>query len=227
MFLSDVPADTTEHGSFFVMAHFHYTIMGGLIFAFIAGDLLLAAEDDRDQAERDGSGKIHFWTMFIFFNSTFLPLFALGLLGMPRRVFDVRAQPGDAQRLGLDLRVLPGRLRSLDLPGQLRHVHAGLARAGSRQPVAGAQPGMAGATPPPPENFKRVPVILSGPMTTACQDARCRWPTSTPPPGVIAAAYAGAPGAEAQTDDRHDGVSRHRPRKLRSPPGRGFTTSRR
>ena len=35
VFLSDVPADTTEHGSFFVMAHFHYTIMGGLIFAFM------------------------------------------------------------------------------------------------------------------------------------------------------------------------------------------------
>ena len=34
VFLSDVPADTTEHGSFFVMAHFHYTIMGGIIFAF-------------------------------------------------------------------------------------------------------------------------------------------------------------------------------------------------
>ena len=47
VFLSDVPADTTEHGSFFVMAHFHYTIMGGLIFAFMAGHLLLAAEDDR------------------------------------------------------------------------------------------------------------------------------------------------------------------------------------
>jgi cytochrome c oxidase subunit I len=37
VFLSDVPADTTEHGSFFVLAHFHYTIMGGLIFAFMAG----------------------------------------------------------------------------------------------------------------------------------------------------------------------------------------------
>src|SRR5262252_7455891 len=37
VFVSDVPADTTEHGSFFVMSHFHYTIMGGLIFAFMAG----------------------------------------------------------------------------------------------------------------------------------------------------------------------------------------------
>ena len=36
VFLSDVPSDVTTHGSFFVMAHFHYTIMGGLIFAFFA-----------------------------------------------------------------------------------------------------------------------------------------------------------------------------------------------
>ena len=37
VFLSDVPVDVTVHGSFFVLAHFHYTIMGGLIFAFFAG----------------------------------------------------------------------------------------------------------------------------------------------------------------------------------------------
>src|SRR6202042_3576023 len=44
VFLSDVPADTTAHGSFFVMAHFHYTIMGGLIFAFMAGISYLLAK---------------------------------------------------------------------------------------------------------------------------------------------------------------------------------------
>ena len=36
VFLSDSPSDTDTHGSFFVMAHFHYTIMGGLIFTFFA-----------------------------------------------------------------------------------------------------------------------------------------------------------------------------------------------
>src|SRR4029077_637077 len=55
----------------------------------------------------------------------------------------VRAEPADAQRLGLDLRVLPGRVAA-DLPVQLRHVHAGLAREGSRQPVELPRAGMAG-----------------------------------------------------------------------------------
>src|SRR3984957_10037544 len=87
VFLSDVPADTTEHGSFFVMAHFQYTIMGGLIFAFFSG-LYYWLPKMTGIKLNERLGKIHFWTMFIFFNSTFLPLFGLGILGMPRRVFE-------------------------------------------------------------------------------------------------------------------------------------------
>ena len=87
VFLSDVPADTTSHGSFFVMAHFHYTIMGGLMFAFMAG-LYYWLPKMTGIKLNERLGKIQFWTMFIFFNSTFLPLFALGNMGMPRRVFE-------------------------------------------------------------------------------------------------------------------------------------------
>ncbi len=135
VFLSDVPADTTEHGSFFVMAHFHYTIMGGLIFAFMAG--------------------IYYWLpkmMGIKLNE--LDHVHLLQLDLPAAVrarpgghaqagVRVRAEPAAAQRLGVDLRVLPGRVAA-DLPVQLHHVHAGLAGEGSRQPVAVPRPGMAG-----------------------------------------------------------------------------------
>src|ERR1039457_6674545 len=87
VYLSDVPADTTEHGSFFVMAHFHYTIMGGLIFAFMGGCYYWLPKMMGIKLNQT-LGKIHFWTMFIFFNSTFLPLFAVGMAGQPRRVFE-------------------------------------------------------------------------------------------------------------------------------------------
>jgi len=86
VFLSDVPADTTEHGTFFVMAHFHYTIMGGLIFAFFGG-LYYWLPKIMGIRLNLTLGKIHFWTMFVFFNSTFLPLFAVGMAGQPRRVY--------------------------------------------------------------------------------------------------------------------------------------------
>jgi cytochrome c oxidase subunit 1 len=85
VFLSDVPSDVTTHGSYFVMAHFHYTIMGGLVFALMAG-LYYWLPKMTGLKLNERLGKLHFWTMFIFFNTTFFPLFIAGLLGMPRRV---------------------------------------------------------------------------------------------------------------------------------------------
>jgi len=85
VFNSDVPSDVTTHGSFFVMAHFHYTIMGGLVFAFFAGIYYWGPKMYGFKLD-ERLGKIHFWMMFIAFNSTFAPLFGLGFMGMPRRV---------------------------------------------------------------------------------------------------------------------------------------------
>jgi cytochrome c oxidase subunit 1 len=85
VFNSDVPSDVTTHGSFFVMAHFHYTIMGGLVFAFFAGIYYWVPKMYGFKLN-EKLGKIHFWIMFIAFNSTFAPLFGLGFMGMPRRV---------------------------------------------------------------------------------------------------------------------------------------------
>jgi cytochrome c oxidase subunit 1 len=83
--LSDVPTDTGLHGSFFVLAHFHYTIVGGLIFSFFAAIYYWVPKMTGIRFN-ERLAKWHFWLMFIAFNSTFMPLFALGLEGMPRRV---------------------------------------------------------------------------------------------------------------------------------------------
>ena len=85
VFLSDVPSDTTTHGSFFSMAHFHYTIMGGLLFTFFAGIYFWVPKMTGYQFN-ERLGKWHFWIMFLAFNSTFGPLLVIGFLGMPRRV---------------------------------------------------------------------------------------------------------------------------------------------
>jgi cytochrome c oxidase subunit 1 len=84
VFLSDVPSDVTTHGSFFSMAHFHYTIMGGLLFSFFAA-IYFWVPKMTGFAINERLGKIHFWSMFIAFNSTFGPLLVIGFLGMPRR----------------------------------------------------------------------------------------------------------------------------------------------
>jgi cytochrome c oxidase subunit 1 len=85
VFLSDVPSDVATHGSFFVMAHFHYTIMGGLVFTLFAAIYYWGPKMTGFNFN-ERLGKIHFWSLFIAFNSTFAPLFALGILGQPRRV---------------------------------------------------------------------------------------------------------------------------------------------
>src|ERR1700732_4860156 len=90
VFLSDVPSDVGTHGSYFVMAHFHYTIMGGLVFALMAG-IYYWAPKMTGLKLNETLGKVHFWTMFTFFNLTFFPLFAAGMLGMPRRVSSYNA----------------------------------------------------------------------------------------------------------------------------------------
>jgi cytochrome c oxidase subunit 1 len=85
VFLSDVPSDVSTHGSFFSMAHFHYTIMGGLVFTVFAAIYYWGPKMTGFKFN-ERLARIHFWSLFIAFNSTFAPLFALGILGMPRRV---------------------------------------------------------------------------------------------------------------------------------------------
>ena len=142
VFLSDVPADTTEHGSFFVMAHFHYTIMGGLIFAFMAGVYYWLPKMTGIKLNQT-LGKWQFWIMFIAFNSTFLPLFAVGMAGQPRRVFEYAQNLQTAQRLGFDLLVLPRRVDPA-LRDQLRLVDRDRARARGGNPWQLARTGVAG-----------------------------------------------------------------------------------
>ncbi|MGH7758492.1 MAG: cytochrome c oxidase subunit I, partial [Candidatus Dormibacteria bacterium] len=84
VFLSDVPLNTTLHDSFFVVGHFHYTIVGGEIFALYAASYYWFPKMTGKMLN-ERLGKIHFWTALIFFNTTFLPMFAAGWLGMARR----------------------------------------------------------------------------------------------------------------------------------------------
>jgi cytochrome c oxidase subunit 1 len=193
VFLSDVPADTTEHGSFFVMAHFHYTIMGGLIFAFFAG-LYYWMPKMTGITLNDTLGKIHFWTMFIFFNFTFLPLFAAGLMGDPRRVFEYarNLQPIN-DWVSVSAFLLGGSMLVF-----LVNIIMSTAFWRERAP---ANPWRSRSlewqlpSPPLPQNFERIPVVLSGAYDYGIKDAP---PVAdlNPPVGVVSAAYASA-GLEA------------------------------
>jgi cytochrome c oxidase subunit 1 len=80
------PADLQQTDTYFVVAHFHYVMFGGSIFALAAGGYYWWPKMfGRMLDER--LGKLHFWLMLIGFNLTFFPMHILGLNGMPRRVY--------------------------------------------------------------------------------------------------------------------------------------------
>ncbi len=81
-----VPVDMHQQDSYFVVAHFHYVLFGGSIFALFAG-IFYWWPKFFGKLLHDGLGKIQFVLMFIGFNLTFFPMHWLGVLGMPRRIY--------------------------------------------------------------------------------------------------------------------------------------------
>ncbi|HEX5822089.1 MAG TPA: cbb3-type cytochrome c oxidase subunit I [Solirubrobacterales bacterium] len=182
VFLSDTPSNVSTHGSFFVMAHFHYTIMGGLVFAFFAA-IYYWVPKMTGLRFNEALAKVHFWAMFIAFNSTFAPLFAAGLLGMPRRVstYASSLQPINiwvsvsAFVLGLSMLVfLANVLYSLVIARKPAEPNPWDSKSLEWQVP----------TPVPVHNFDKVPVIDSEPYDYG----------TPPPPPRPAKAPAAAPG---------------------------------
>ncbi len=197
VFLSDVPADTTEHGSFFVMAHFHYTIMGGLIFAFMGGCYYWLPKMMGIKLNQT-LGKIHFWMMFVFFNATFLPLFAVGMAGQPRRVFEYARNLQTANDwVSISSFLLGVSILVFIVNFVYSTVIARVPEVGDPWQARGLEWQV--PSPVPAGNFQQVPVVLSGPYEYGVRDTP-GVADMNPPVGVLTSALSGsqAPaGAEA------------------------------
>jgi cytochrome c oxidase subunit 1 len=169
VFLSDVPSDVTTHGSYFVMSHFHYTIMGGLVFALM-GAIYYWLPKMTGFKLNNTLAKIHFWGMFVFFNLTFFPLLAAGMLGMPRRVSNYNPSlhtlnvfvSGSAFLLGASMLVLLINL----VWSQIVKREPAEANPWQSKSIEFQLP-----TPVPAHNFDRIPVITSAPYSYGVEDA--------------------------------------------------------
>jgi len=87
------PADTQQHNSYFVVAHFHYVLIGGATFALLAA-IPYWLPKFSGRLVPEFWGKLSFWTIFTGFNATFFPMHFLGLNGMPRRTWTYDADMG-------------------------------------------------------------------------------------------------------------------------------------
>jgi cytochrome c oxidase subunit 1 len=98
LMLSIGPADFQYHDSYFVVAHFHYVLVPGALFAIMAAVYYwLPKWCGRETPS--ALSKAHFWLSFIGVNVTFFPMHFVGLAGMPRRIPDYALQFADFNRV--------------------------------------------------------------------------------------------------------------------------------
>jgi cytochrome c oxidase subunit I len=87
------PADYQQHNSYFVVAHFHYVLIGGSVFALLAA-IHYWFPKFTGRKVNELLGRISFWVIFVGFNVTFFPMHFLGLDGMPRRTWTYDSDMG-------------------------------------------------------------------------------------------------------------------------------------
>jgi cytochrome c oxidase subunit I len=89
-------SDVTLHDTYYVVAHFHYLVAPGTVFALFAGIYHWFPTITGRRLD-ETLGKIHFWGSFVCMNVIFMPMFAIGLMGVNRRLWDAGASYAHAQ----------------------------------------------------------------------------------------------------------------------------------
>ncbi len=94
LILAIAPVDIQLQDTYYVVAHFHYVLVAGSLFAMFSGAYYWLPKWAGVMYD-EKLGKLHFWTSIVFFNLTFFPMHFLGLAGMPRRYADYAPQFAD------------------------------------------------------------------------------------------------------------------------------------
>ncbi len=160
IFLAVFPVDWQLNDTYFVVAHFHYTIFGGAVFPVFAGIYYWFPKmSGRFLSER--LGKLSFWLIFIGFNATFLVQHALGFSGMPRRIYTYEPN------LGWSTYNLISTIGAFILGAGVLVTIANVARSLKVGAIAGPDPWKGNtlewftSSPPPPNNFDVIPRVRS------------------------------------------------------------------
>ncbi|MGH7641231.1 MAG: cytochrome c oxidase subunit I [Candidatus Dormibacteria bacterium] len=161
VFLSDVPLNTALHDSFFVVGHFHYTIVGGEIFALYAASYYWFPKMTGKMLN-NRLGKWHFWTALIFFNTTFMPMFAAGYLGMVRRS-PVYSADLHGLNVWISINGFLFGLSNLIWLYNIVYSWVFVKQPAPANPWAARTLEWQIANPIPADNFERIPTIISGP----------------------------------------------------------------
>jgi cytochrome c oxidase subunit 1 len=158
--IAAVPLDLQLHDTYFIVAHFHYVLIGGAVFPLL-GAITYWFPKATGRLMSETLGKVAFWMIFLGFQLAFFPMHIAGINGMPRRVYTYPAG------MGLELPNLLSSLGSavvavavlLFVLNLIMSARAG--RAAPANPWGGASLEWATSCPPAKYNFLHIPVVDS------------------------------------------------------------------
>jgi cytochrome c oxidase subunit 1 len=160
IFLAIFPVDWQLTDTYYVVAHFHYVLMGGAVMAIFAG-IYYWFPKITGRMLSEGLGKASFWLMLVGFHLTFLVQHALGLSGMPRRVYEY--PPG----VGWSTYNLISTIGAFVLAVGVLLTIVNVVRSLKRGAIAGPDPWKGNTlewftnSPPPVNNFDVIPRVRS------------------------------------------------------------------
>ncbi|WP_199200830.1 cytochrome c oxidase subunit I [Mesorhizobium sp. 113-3-3] len=158
--VASVPFDTQVHDTYFVVAHFHYVLVGGAVFPLL-GAVYYWFPKLTGRMMSESLGRWSFGLIFSGFNLTFFPMHILGLQGMPRRIYTYQPEMPWA---GLNMFIS---LSGIILAAGFLLFFIDAIRSARSGPIAPANPWGAStlewatSSPPPSYNFARLPVVES------------------------------------------------------------------
>lgn len=160
-------SDIHLHDTYYVIGHFHYVVAPGTIFALFAG-IYYWFPKMTGRKMNEILGHLHFWPSLVFMNGVFMPMFALGLAGVSRRLYDGGQQYAHAQAvlpLNKTITICAFFLALFQLPFIVNLIWSLVKgkKAASDNPWGATTLEWATPTPPPHGNFAEAPKVYRGP----------------------------------------------------------------
>ena len=167
LFLAALGMDMHVHDTYFVIAHFHFIMVGGMVMAYFAG-LHYWWPKITGKLYSDAWSRLAALIVFVGFFLTFLPQFVLGYQGMPRRY---AAYPPEFQVLNI-LSTAGASILGVGyfLPFTYLFHSLGWGKPAGPNPWHATGLEWQTASPPPPHNFERTPVVTRGPYEYSLED---------------------------------------------------------